>query len=156
MSYEIRKAVMTRLTADVALMANVPGGVWDRPIKQEGKGATPGVFKAVPGDPSREPIMQPTIEIHGPNQVKATEGPQTLHNGFFTVHYYVPATESGKVLLDTIDGQVKTLLHEWQFVLASTGETVTVLALERTEDIESLEFPGNKEQQRRFVVEYVE
>lgn len=164
MSYEVRKAVMNRLTGDTgagSITELVTGKVWDRRIVQDGPGATPGVFKKVPGDPSREPLMNPAIAIFGPNEVRAPDGPPNdpfdtapeLVNGFFTVHYYVPATESGKTALDAIDARVRFLLHGWQTTLPS-GSSCTVSALERTQDIDSEEHRGNKEQQRRFVAEW--
>jgi hypothetical protein len=154
---------MTRLSGDGTLMADVTGKVWDRTLKKEGPGQTPGAWAPVVGDPSREPIMRPAIVITGPNQVSAPDGPPKdafnaepeLVNGFFTVKYYVPTTETGKLLLDTVDNRVKVLLDGWQFTLAS-GECCTVTALERTEDIDSEEFRGNKEQQRRFVAEWMQ
>lgn len=166
MSYEVRKAVMDRLSGDVgagSITALVTGKVWDRRIKQDGPGKTPGVFIAVPGDPSKEPIMNPAITIFGPNEVTPPDGPVTqvwsgepeLVNGFLTVHYYAHAGDDGKLLLDAIDKRVRFLLDGWQFVL-STGYTCTVTKLERTQSIDSEEFRGNLEQQRRFVAEWLQ
>jgi hypothetical protein len=163
MSYEVRKAVLTRLNGDATLIASVPGKAWDRKLKDEPPGQTPGVWAKVPGDPTNEKIMRPAIVITGPNQVAAPDGPpreafnseSELVNGFFTVKYYVPTTETGKLLLDTVDKRVRDLLDGWQFTLLS-GECCTVTALERTEDIDSEEFRGNKEQQRRFVAEWMQ
>jgi hypothetical protein len=162
-SYEVRKAVMDRLSGDTTLMGDITGKVWDHALKREGNGATPGAFGPTTGDPTREPMLKPAIVIRGPNEVDAPDGPPgepfsgepELVNGFFTVHYYVPATENGKLLLDTVDSRVKSLLHAWQFTLGSGG-CCTVTALERTDDIDSEEFRGNKEQQRRFVAEWIQ
>jgi hypothetical protein len=163
-SYEIRKAVLDRLNGDATLVAAATGKAWDRTLKEEGKGATPGVWAPVEGDPSREPIMRPAIVVRGPNEVPSPDGPPReafnnepdLTNGFFTVHYYVPTTETGKLLLDTVDKRVRFLLDGWQFSLASSGACVTITALERTPDIDSEEFRGNKEQQRRYVAEWLQ
>jgi hypothetical protein len=158
---EIRRRIVERLTADGTLYPSlVPGGIYDRPIKAgQGQGSTPAAFYITPGDPARIVRLHPSIVILGPNEVDPPSGPvddavTVLRNGFLRLFYYVPATATGKTLLDQIDARVRWLLHGWQPTL-DVGYPLTLTALELSEPLDSDEFPGNLVCYRRFVGEYL-
>lgn len=156
---EITTLVLAHLSGDATLYPGlVPGGIYDRELRRTKPGATPSAFQPVPG--KQVPRLRPSIVIYGPNDVDAPDGPLNvegllvLRDGFLRIHYYVPATDSGKAALDAIDARVRWLLNGWQTTL-SAGYPATFTELEMTEQIDSETFPGNKQSIRRYNVEYL-
>jgi hypothetical protein len=158
---EVRTAIVTRLATDAALYpALVPGGVYDRPLKQgQGQGTTPDAFWIKPSDPARIVRLRESIVVLGPNEVDPPSGPVApnepvvLRNGFLRIFYYVPATATGKTALDAIDRRVRQLLEGWQAQLGDGPLTVNIL--EMTEPLEDEQFEGSLVCYRRVVGEYL-
>lgn len=161
MCYEVRLAMINRLECDEDLGFMIPGGIWDRPIKAgQGQGATPGAFWTDPMDPTRLVRLRRTIYISEGGDLVGTSGPTNededrIWQCFPLIYMYVDATNSGKIALGQIDGRIKMLLHGWQDTMTD-GSTFTISALDRTETVESPDYPGTLICYRRYRAEYIE
>ena len=145
----IQNAVLTFLAADVSLIATLTGGLYNRPLRNTiGQGGTPNAFAAEGA--GGVPRLRPAGVVTDGGEVPAPGG--EVINGtdtFPQVHFYAPATATGKAALDTADERVRTLLHGRRLSVAGVG-LVTFSALERARVLDSDEFPGNVQTFRRY------
>ncbi len=145
----IQNALVRLLAADLTLIATLPGGVYNRPLKNTvGQGGTPNAFGAagVGGVPRLKPagVVTDGGEVPAPGG-EVIDGTDT----FPQVHFYAPATATGKAAMDTADERVRKILHRKSISVAGIG-LVTFSALERIRVLDSDEFPGNVQTFRRY------
>lgn len=145
----LQTAILTRLRADAALTALLPGGLWERPLQQgSGPQATPAAFG--PSGPGGVPRLRPCLVLLDPGEVGHPSGDRDRNtqpwDAWARPHLYAPATDAGRALLEQADARLIVLLHDWQ-----TPAHVGLRALpERGPTLPSDEFPGNLVTYRRF------
>jgi hypothetical protein len=92
------------LAGDAQLAAILTGGVWTRPLKREGPGATPEAFA-----PTGQ--VRPAAVVRDGTETADGSGPDTAFLGFPQVFLYAPATASGRLAIDAAVTRIVELLH---------------------------------------------
>lgn len=115
--------ILGRLTADASLNSTLPGGIYDRPIKREGMGATPTAFAAAPPyQPRAAAVVTDGTDNADPL------GPNGSYSAFPWVYLYAEPHQSGKNTIATAWDQMHSLLHNWRFATGNnTDALVTVI-----------------------------
>lgn len=86
----------------------LPGGIWTRPIKREGNGATPTAFDA-DGDP-----LPAAVVVDGTDQ-QTPFGPDASFMSFPQIYIYAQPHDTGKATIAEAWDQMYGLLHKWRF-----------------------------------------
>lgn len=99
-------AIKERLESDPTFVGLVLGGIWNREIKREGRGATPGAFDA-------DLFLRPTVVVEGGGEV-----PSRLFPGAYldqvTLHFYCPSDSTRKALITAAHERAIKLLKKAQ------------------------------------------
>lgn len=101
-----QQAVIAALQADAALMALVPGGVWNRELRREGAGNTVAAWGPLdPTDPLSPDVLRPTLVV-----TDAGEYGSAFRLGAdarVMVFAYVPASDAGRTLVARIESRIR-------------------------------------------------
>ncbi len=104
-----QQAVIATLQADPALMALLPGGVWNRELTRTGPGKTAAAWGPIdPTDPLSPEVLRPTVVV-----VDAGEYGSAFRLGAdarVMVFAYVPANDAGRTLVGKIETRIRALL----------------------------------------------
>jgi hypothetical protein len=92
------------LANDAVLAAVLTGGVWTRPLKREGPGATPEAFA-----PSGQ--VRPAAVVRDGGEAADGAGPDGAYLGYPQVFLYAPATANGRAALESAFARIVELLH---------------------------------------------
>ena len=102
--------ILNRLTSDGSLTLLLPGGIWTRPLKREGEGATPTAFAPTfPYQPRAAAVV-----VDGTDE-SAAFGPDGSFVSFPWVYLYAEPHENGKATIANAVDQIFGLLHGWHF-----------------------------------------
>lgn len=116
--------IANRLSADEALTAVATGGVWKRPLKREGPGATAAAFFPAPPYQPR-----PCVVVMDGGEAADGLGPRQAFNGYPTLYLYAPATDNGWTDIANLYDRARTVLVGWRFPLPNgTGAVVERVA----------------------------
>lgn len=113
--------ILDRLTADSALSAMLPGGVWTQELARKGPYATPAAFMA-----TADQAPRPALVLIDGGEVDAI-GMRGAVMGYVDLWFYAPKDAAGtaKTTLANAYEQVKGLLFGWQFPMPNgTGGAV--------------------------------
>lgn len=113
-----QSAVLTTLQADAALMAMVPGGVWNRELKPDGAGHTTAAWGPLdPDDPLSPTGLRPSIVVRDAGEFDS--GFRFGASAKAMVFAYVPASDAGRTLLAAIDARIRVLFDRQPMTVAS-------------------------------------
>ena len=107
--------IYNRLTGDNSLLTVLPGGIWDRAIKREGVGATPGAFDQY-GDP-----LPAAVVMDGTDEQTAF-GPDASFQSFPWIYLYAQPHANGKAAIATAWDLMFSLLHKWRFATPNSTD----------------------------------
>ena len=102
--------ILNRLTSDGSLTSLLAGGVYTRPLKREGDGATPTAFAPTfPYQPRAAAVV-----VDGTDEQTAF-GPDGAFVSFPWVYLYAEPHENGKATIANAWDQIFGLLDGWHF-----------------------------------------
>ena len=110
----IAAQIASLLAGDAQLAAILPGGVWTRPLKREGPGATPEAFAAT-GQ------VRPAAVVRDGGETADGSGPDTAYLGFPQIFLYAPATANGRAAVESAVARIVELVHGAS--VAGAGQT---------------------------------
>ena len=100
--------IYSRLSANGTLVTLLPGGIWDRPLKTEGNGATPEAFDEW-GDP-----LPAAVIVDGTDEQTAF-GPDGSFQSFPWIYLYAQPHANGKAAIANAWDEMFSSLHGWRF-----------------------------------------
>jgi hypothetical protein len=115
------------------------GGLWKRPLKQNGFGATPEAFT----NGSKGDILMPAaviLDLGDGEHPQQREIP-TAYTALPLIYFYAPATDSGKTAIRNAQERVYDLLKDYVFV-TENGPLAFVRYVDRVGILDSEEFIG--------------
>jgi hypothetical protein len=115
--------IHARLTGDATLTTLLTGGIYTRPIKRSGDGATPNAFSTTP------PYwVRPAAVVTDGTDEAMPLGPDAAFSSFPWVYLYGTRDDTGKNTIANAWDRMFSLLHNWRFATGrGTGARVTVI-----------------------------
>lgn len=120
----IVEQIQSRLAGSAGVTTIATGGIWKRPIKREGPGATPEAFYP---QPPYQPM--PAIYVSDGGDQPAVNGVRSAFFGFPTLWFYAPAHDNGRAAISALWLAAYSALIGFNLALPNgTGATIERVA----------------------------
>ncbi len=115
--------ILNRLTGDSSLTTLLTGGIYDRPLKRLGDGATASAYSLTPPYQPRPAA----VVVDGSDEADVV-GPDGAFMSFPWVYFYAEPHANGKATIATAFDMAFSLLNNWRFATANgTGALSRVI-----------------------------